>query len=87
MLLAGRALLEEHADAFIQALLANLGFKEDPDVRLEALRGLGVAAKLQYNVIHPQRRAVLKALRQAVDDPKRSLRAEAAKICSLWLPA
>ena len=87
LLLVGRALLEEHAQALIRALLTNLGFKEDAGVRLEALRGLGVAAKLKYDVIHPYKRAVVKALRQAVDDPKRSLRAEAAKICSFWLPA
>ena len=84
--MAGRKLLEEHVNALMPALLANLGFRADAEVRIAALQCLVVTMELPYNLLHAHKPAVLKALAQAVDDPKRAVRMQAARTRRLWMP-
>ena len=84
--MAGRKLLEEHVAALMPAMLANLAFKPDVGVRIAALQCLVVAMELPYNLLHAHKPAVLKALAQAVDDPKRAVRMQAARTRRLWMP-
>jgi len=54
-------------------------------VRVGALKYLAVLPKIvRYDVLHPQKAAVLRELAKALDDPKRVVRKEAVDARSVW---
>lgn len=68
----------------VSGLLADAAFKEDEAVRTEALHCLSLLTQLPYVKLHPHRGDVLAALDKAVDDPKRSIRSQAAATKRVW---
>lgn len=70
----------------VPALLANAAYSQDSGVRAAALSCLAAMMQLPYPLLHPHRSEVLRALAAAVDDPKRAVRAQAARCRQAWLP-
>ena len=68
------------------ALLTAAHSKLNPEVRAAALECLAGTLSLPYNLLFPLKAGVVAALAQAVDDPKRLVRMQAAKTRRLWCP-
>ncbi|KAI0056039.1 ARM repeat-containing protein [Artomyces pyxidatus] len=70
----------EHATSLSMVMLKNSSVESMPDVkvRIAALRYLAILPQVvRYDVLHPQKPVVLKALTHILDDPKRAVRKEA----------
>ncbi len=81
---AGQRLLEEHLGALLRALLHQAVHACAAATRVTALECLLAAMALPYPLLHPHRGAVLGALGQAVDDPKRAVRTAAVRCRRAW---
>ncbi|KAI0251711.1 ARM repeat-containing protein [Lactifluus subvellereus] len=67
------------------ALQATVPDVEGQRVRVGALKYLAVLPKIvRYDVLHPQKAAVLRELAKALDDPKRAVRKEAVDARTSW---
>jgi len=81
------SVVSEHAVSLTNAMLQNSTIAEMPDVRVRigALKYLAVLPKIvRYDVLHPQKAAVLRELAKALDDPKRAVRKEAVDARTSW---
>jgi len=79
--------VSEHAVSLTNAMLQNSAVAEMPDmrVRVGALKYLAALPKIvRYDVLHPQKAAVLRELAKALDDPKRAVRKEAVDARTSW---
>lgn len=86
---AGREAAAPHAGALLDALAALAAPppgapRPPPRVRHTAAQGLLAAAGLPYARIFPHRRAVLRALGAAADDPRRAVRMQAVAARTVW---
>ncbi|KAK7064893.1 MMS19 nucleotide excision repair [Favolaschia claudopus] len=83
------AILEEHASALARQLLTYTSARNTPTtstrIRIAALRCLGaLPGVVRYDVLHPCKADVLRALVDALDDPKRDVRREAVDAREIW---
>jgi hypothetical protein len=79
------AVLAPHLQSLSRALAAAAAHAALPlPVRLAALDTLELLLSLPYPLLHPLRRAVIRALEPALDDAARSLRQRAARCRNLW---
>ncbi|KAF8889317.1 ARM repeat-containing protein [Infundibulicybe gibba] len=79
--------ISEHAPALIACMLRNCTAREMPTmrVRVAALRYLAVLPSIvRYDKLHPQKAGVIRALAEALDDPKRAVRREAVEARTNW---
>jgi hypothetical protein len=83
---AGRKTLEGQVAELMAALLGAARSKLSPEVRTAALKCLAGTMALPYNLLYPLKAEVVDTLAQAVDDPKRLVRMQAAKTRRLWCP-
>ncbi|KAK7040568.1 MMS19 nucleotide excision repair [Favolaschia claudopus] len=86
------AILEEHASALARQLLTYTSLRNTPmtstRIRIAALRCLGaLPGVVRYDVLHPCKADVLRALVDALDDPKRDVRREAVDARSVTFNA
>ncbi len=85
---AGQQAAAEQAGPLLAALsalaLPSHSGAPPPGVRLTALHGLTAAAELSYTKTFPHRRALLRVLERAVDDPKKNVRAAAVAARTVW---
>lgn len=77
----------EHAASLVSTMLRNSMVKEMPSarVRIAALRFLAILpSTVRYDVLHPQKAAVVRELAKVLDDPKRAVRKEAVEARTNW---
>ncbi|KAG8854442.1 hypothetical protein FRB96_007504 [Tulasnella sp. 330] len=80
---AKRTALAEHALTLVATLLRNV--LPGDKLRVAALRCLGVLpSAVPYDVLHPQKAAVIRELGKALDDPKREVRRMAVDTRTVW---
>ena len=79
--------IEEHCGSLISRLVnASAGKSSPPNIRVKALQCLSlVAVRLRTEIVVPFRKSVVKRLVAALDDGRRSVRAEAVRCRSEWL--
>ncbi|KAL4426394.1 hypothetical protein ABPG77_004688 [Micractinium sp. CCAP 211/92] len=70
--------------ALVPALLGTARFRPSPAVRETALQCLLLLLELPYAALHPYRREVARVLAAAVDDNRRSVRLQAARVRQAW---
>jgi hypothetical protein len=81
---AGRRHALEALDGLLPSLVGLAAFKASMAVRKQALLCLTLAAELPYTALHPYRPQVSCAVAAALDDSKRSVRAQAARCHERW---
>lgn len=81
---AGRRHALEALDGLLPSLVSLAAFKASMAVRKQALLCLTLAAELPYTALHPYRPQVSGAVAAALDDSKRSVRAQAARCYERW---
>lgn len=82
---AGQRQVEsELLPALVPALLGAARFRPSPAVRETALQCLLLLLELPYAALHPYRREVARVLAAAVDDNRRSVRLQAARVRQAW---
>lgn len=83
--LAGRRQDEsELLPQLVPALLGAARFRPSAAVRETALQCLLLLLELPYAALHPYRREVARVLSAAVDDSRRSVRLQAARVRQAW---
>ncbi|KAI1791817.1 ARM repeat-containing protein [Ganoderma leucocontextum] len=74
--------VSEHAASLVSTMLKNSLVSQMPSVkvRVAALRYLAtLPSVVRYDILHPQKAAVIRELAKALDDPKRVVRSEAVE--------
>lgn len=80
----GRQAAEESLASVISALVDGVACPKSAAARKTALRGLMALAELPYPKIYPLKGRVLKAVTQALDDPRRTVRQQAVQCRHVW---
>ena len=81
---AGASAAADRAAPLLACLCRLAGAPSPPAARRVALQGLTAAVELPFASTFPSRKAVMKCLASAVDDPRRAVRAAAVTARAVW---
>ncbi|KAI9137438.1 hypothetical protein BKA69DRAFT_1097816 [Paraphysoderma sedebokerense] len=80
------SVITEHLGSLVPILLelTVVSSSNTMNVRISALRCLGVLTTLKYTKLHPFKPNILRSLKDVLDDPKRLVRKEAVDCRNRW---